>query len=169
MAMEEEVANVQATTRDAIDLTPEEDCLSLPGIRNQLGVSQQVVQQVGVVHRLDLQLLAELVAFNALVSLLVLGEIEVDFFPIPLQLSLRAAGKLVFFLELPFLEDGGAASRSMMCSAGFLGASSTRTNRSSWSSDMLPARIFCRRSTCRPANLSASLLMMVSIGFPSRT
>lgn len=85
--MPAQIPDTQAAVRAAIDRSPEEDVLSLPGIRNQLGVLQQEVEHVGVHHRLRFELLAEVITDDVAAALLVLGEVEFHLLLIPDELS----------------------------------------------------------------------------------
>ncbi len=71
-----EAADVQAATAAAVDGAPEEGVagipvsIRLPLIGDELGVREQVVEDIGVEDGLLRQLLAELVAFDDLATLL---------------------------------------------------------------------------------------------------
>ncbi len=88
-----EVADVQAAIAVAVDGAPEEDVagipvsIRLPLIRDEFGVREQVVEDIGVEDELLRQLLAELVAFDDLAILLAAGEEELDLFGVELPLA----------------------------------------------------------------------------------
>ena len=94
--------DVQVAIGAAIDRTPEESVLLFPLFRDQLGVLEQVVKDIGVENRLVLQLLAEFVALDALFALLFWGEVELDLCKIPLKASVLAVA-----LHLPSIGDVG--------------------------------------------------------------
>ena len=87
LAIPAEAADTQAANRVAINRSPEEDVLTFPLFGDQLGVCEQVVQNIGVEHRPACQFLAEFVSLDVLTALLVGRQMEPDFRWIPLQLS----------------------------------------------------------------------------------
>ena len=88
-----EAADVQVANAVAVDSAPEEDVagipvsIRLPLIRDEFGMREQVVEDVGVEDGLLRQLLAELVAFDGLPILLTAGEEELDLFGVELPLA----------------------------------------------------------------------------------
>ena len=88
-----EAADAQAAVAAAVDGAPEEDVagipvsIRLPLIRDEFGVREQVVEDIGVEDELLRQLLAELVAFDDLAILLAAGEEELDLFGVELPLA----------------------------------------------------------------------------------
>ena len=79
--------DTQVAVGAAVDGSPEEHVLALPLFRDELGVSQQVVQDIGVEHWLGRQLLAELVALDALAVHLVRREVKLDLGQIQFELT----------------------------------------------------------------------------------
>lgn len=77
-----EATDAQAAARAAVDGAPEEDIagvarfIGLPVLGNEVRVGEQVVEDVGVHDGHVRQLLAELVAFDALAVLLAVGQVE---------------------------------------------------------------------------------------------
>lgn len=58
----EEAVNAQVVAPVAVDCSPEEYCLALPLLGDEVRISEQVVEDVGVYDALLRQLLAKLVA-----------------------------------------------------------------------------------------------------------
>ena len=81
-----EVANDQGATPVAVDGSPEEHHLTLPGLRDEVLVLllQEIIQHVGVLDRLVLELLTQLVS-NDRAILLLLREPQLDLGQIPLH------------------------------------------------------------------------------------
>jgi hypothetical protein len=83
-AAPEQVADAQVAARVAVDGAPKEDVagvalfIFLPFLRNEVGVGQQIVEDVSVHDGHVHQLLAELVALDGLAVLLTVGQIELD-------------------------------------------------------------------------------------------
>ena len=83
-AVPAEAADAQAADRVAVDRPPEEDVagvaafIGLPFLGNEVGVGEQVVEDVRVQHGLVGQTLTELVALDVLATLLAVVEVELD-------------------------------------------------------------------------------------------
>ncbi len=84
-----QVTDVQAAERVAVDGAPEEDVagvalfIFLPFLGNEVGVREQVVEDVGVEGRLLHHFRAELVVLDDLVVLLAFGEPKLDHGGVP--------------------------------------------------------------------------------------
>ena len=81
-----EATHAECAARAAVDRSPEENELSFTALWNEFSVSKEVIQQVGVVHRPLLELLAKLMALNCLAVLLAFGKVEREICGIPLNL-----------------------------------------------------------------------------------
>ena len=92
-----EAADDEATARDAVDGSPEEDALAIPLLGDEVWALQEVVEQIGVVYGLASQLLAEFVAFDVLAILLAVREVERDLGSVPFEL---AALEVLFYLPV---------------------------------------------------------------------
>ena len=89
-------ANVEVAVRVAVDGSPEEDVLILPVLGNEVGIGEQIIEDVGIENRFAVQLLAEVVALDGLALLLRLGEKELYLRSFPLERS-----TLLVLLDLP--------------------------------------------------------------------
>lgn len=76
-AVPAEVADAQVAVTVAVDRAPEEDVHPLPVLGDEVGVREVEVEDARVQDRLVLQLLAELIAFDA-PRLLLLREVQRD-------------------------------------------------------------------------------------------
>ena len=98
-----QITDAQVIVRIAVDRTPEIDVpgaallVLLPRLRDEVHVSQQVVEHAGVQDRLALEVLAQLVPDDGAAVLLTivevkrdLGRIELDLPALPVRLDLRA-------------------------------------------------------------------------------
>ena len=119
-AVPAEAADVQAATAAAVDGAPEEDVAGValpilfPLLGNEVRVLQEVVEDIGVQHRLLRHLLAELVAFDDLPVLLAACEVEFHLRSVPLE----GAAFLVFLhrppVFLPRVERVGVAVNGVL-------------------------------------------------------
>ena len=98
-----EVADKQLALRVAVDGAPEEHIFALPLLRNEMGVLEQVIENIGVEDRLVLEQLAKFIALDG-ASLLLIAEIKFDSVRVPDELS-----TLDVFLDLPKAGDVGVA------------------------------------------------------------
>ena len=78
-----QVPNAQAAVGVAVDGAPERHPLILPLLGDELGMGQQVVQDVGVECGLLCELTKEIVAHDALVAALLRGEVELHMGGVP--------------------------------------------------------------------------------------
>lgn len=88
-----EVADAQAAERVAVDRPPEEDVagvarfIGLPFVGNEVGVGEQIVEDVRVQDGLVGQSLTELITFDILAVLLAVVEVELDLRRVESELS----------------------------------------------------------------------------------
>jgi len=90
LAVPVEATDNQVVVRAAVDGTPEEDGLALPFFGDQLRMSKQVIEDVGVENWLIGQFLSQLVPHDVFAVLLVLRQIEQHLLRAPLELAALA-------------------------------------------------------------------------------
>lgn len=97
-----EVTNAEVAVGVAINSPPEEYHFTPPAFRNEVRILQEEVQEIGVEHVLSNELLAKLVAFDALAVLLTIVEVELEFPWVKLPLT-----TLLVFFHLPIIRKEG--------------------------------------------------------------
>ncbi len=97
-----EVPDAEVAIGVAIDGSPEEDRLLFPVLRNEMGVLQVEVQQIGVIDRHALELLTKFGALDPLAILLTFVQVKID----PSRIKLELATFHVRF-HLPTIRNVG--------------------------------------------------------------